>query len=143
MSTTIYLATAGEYSDFRVVAAFTREEDARAYELADDVDEYVLHDGPIEVRPWWQIGWNADIDDREEDGWHAANPSESFEQRDFNGKPKWVQHAWHSRNGRDRLFVEGWDKERVRKVYSEQRAQYIATDGLSAATPAPPAPEES
>lgn len=33
----VYLATAGEYSDYRVKHAFARREDAESYRLGDDV----------------------------------------------------------------------------------------------------------
>jgi hypothetical protein len=36
----IYLATRGEYSDYRVCHAFARREDAEAYKLGDDVAEF-------------------------------------------------------------------------------------------------------
>ena len=45
----VYLATSGTY-DYRVQAVFTRREDAESFGLADDVEEFELHDGPLEVR---------------------------------------------------------------------------------------------
>lgn len=130
MTETIYLATAGEYSDFRVVAAFTREEDARAYELADDVQEFELHDGPVEVRTWHEIRWWPKIGDREADDTHISNPYEDRELREFDGREGHAGHHWTtSQYDGDTLTVGGWDLKRVRKTYSEQRAQYIATKG--------------
>jgi hypothetical protein len=38
----IYLATAGEYSDYRVVGAFVHREHAEAYGRGDDVSEIEL-----------------------------------------------------------------------------------------------------
>ena len=55
----VYLATAGEYSDYRVRHAFTREEDAEAYPLGDDVLELEVHDGPVEVRTGTCWTWRA------------------------------------------------------------------------------------
>lgn len=131
---TVWLATAGEYSDHRVVVVFTREEEARSYELADDVEERVLHDGPIEVRTWWTLRWSTRIEDREGSAHHAANPLTRGERQDFDNLPKRVEHTW-SENRYDgyALTVSGWEPEGVHKVYGEQRAQFIATDGASAA----------
>ncbi len=47
----VYLATSGEYSDYRVCHAFAREEDAASYALGDAVLELEVRDGPVEVRP--------------------------------------------------------------------------------------------
>lgn len=128
MAETVYLATAGAYSDFRVVAAFTREEDARAYELADDVQEFELHDGPIEVRTWHEIRWWPQLPDNTDDDTRIENPYEDTQQRDFDGREGHAAHLWSKdRRDGDTLTVGGWDLERVRKTYSEQRAQYIAT----------------
>ena len=53
----VYLATAGEYSDYRVCHAFARREDAESYKLGDDVKELEVHDGPVEVRYWYDLDW--------------------------------------------------------------------------------------
>ena len=70
----VYLATSGEYSDYGVCHAFSRREDAEAYPLGDDVLELEVHDGPVEVRFWYEMSWVPRWPDRESDGLTAANP---------------------------------------------------------------------
>lgn len=119
----VYLATSGEYSDYRVQHVFTRREDAESYALGDDVMECEVHDGPVEVRTWHMLWWNPGIPDREGDGLRLGNPWQYTEQRDFDGRPGHVQHC---RNDSAVLLVEGWDLQRILKTYSEQRAQHLA-----------------
>lgn len=128
----VYLATAGEYSDYGVVHVFARREDAEAYSLADDVEEFEVREGPIEVRTWHFLMWEPAIPDRPASTTAAANPLEHSDERDYDGRPKHVEHRWDERRpyGRTSLTVQGWDLERVRKVYSEQRAQYIARQDM-------------
>ena len=130
----IYLATAGEYSDYRVCHAFARREDAESYKLGDDVKEMEVHDGPVEVRAWHTLIWTPARGDREAEWPATANPSKFSSLKDFDGDPRNVVHAWYGppqRTG-DVLHVEGWDLARVRKVYSEQRAQFLARkEGVS------------
>jgi hypothetical protein len=124
----VYLATSGEYSDYRVCHVFARREDAEAYEGSDHVEEYEVRDGPVEMRTWYRFIWLAGSPDRERDGLQPANPHWYTEQRDFDGDPRHVRHHWHGppeRTGRV-LEIEGWDLSRIKKVYSEQRAQYLA-----------------
>ena len=129
----VYLATAGEYSDFRVCHAFARREDAEAYKLADEVMELEVHDGPVEVRTWYSLKWRGDRGDfmgTEPRG--ARNPYVyDGEQRDFDGNEKHVEHRWSKAymqgiEGNAHLEVGGWDLALVKKVYGEQRAQYLA-----------------
>lgn len=129
----IYLATSGEYSDFGVVHAFARREDALAYQLGDDVLEFEVHVGPIEVRTWHSLTWVANMPDREGDSMCLPNPHISSERRDFDGYLKRAEHRWDgdpAPSDRPRLVVQGWELERVWKVYSEQRAQHIARQDL-------------
>jgi len=125
----IYLATAGEYSDFRVCHAFSRREDAEAYSIGDDVLELELHDGPVDVRYWYDLDWRAHWGDRKViSGISIANPEITSELRDFDGNEKHVEHTWSGSS----LNVQGWDKQLVLKVYSEQRSQYVARqEGVS------------
>jgi hypothetical protein len=120
----VYLATSGEYSDYRVQHVFTRREDAETYALGDDVMECELHDGPVEVRTWHTLRWYANSPDHEGDSYRIGNPWLDSEQRDWDGRPGHVQHSWHAVG--TQLLVEGWDLQRVRKTYSEQRAQRLA-----------------
>jgi hypothetical protein len=126
----IYLATAGEYSDFRVCHAFTRREDAESYKLGDEVKELELHDGPVEVRYWYRLTWNPRLPDRKAAFPAMANPHIYDDYRDFDGSEKHVEHTWAPETGV--LYVQGWDRQLVLKVYSEQRAQYLARkEGVS------------
>jgi hypothetical protein len=123
----VYVATSGEYSDYRIEHVFAREEDAGAYQGADSVHEYEVQEGPVEMRPWHTLIWHPGPD-HEGDSLRLANPYESSWPQDFDGRPEYVTHHWHGPPERTGpiLYVEGWDLNRVRKVYSEQRAQHIA-----------------
>jgi len=70
----IYLATRGEYSDYRVCHAFAKREDAESYKLGEGVLEMELHDGPVEVRYWYDLDWRAEWRDWQGDGLASANP---------------------------------------------------------------------
>jgi len=123
----IYLATRGEYSDYRVCHAFARREDAEAYKLGDDVAEFEVHDGPVEVRFWYDLDWDT-REPEQQDAW-PPNPHIESELRDYDGDEKRAEHTW---SGDVFLNVQGWDRDLVRKVYSEQRAQFLARkEGVS------------
>lgn len=116
----VYVATSGEYSDYRVQAVFTREQDARDYALADDYLELDLHEGPIEVRNWWVLHWYPQ-------GQRGSEPHLTSRPDDYDGHANKIRHEWRTTHQYvPYLHVEGWDKDRILKVYSEQRAQYIA-----------------
>jgi len=122
MTRKVYVATAGEYSDYRVLHAFASREDAESYKLGDDVLELEIHEGPVEVRYWYDLDWRSDKPDQSESSIRFGNPVIESELRDFDGNGKHVQHSWTG----SLLNVQGWDRELVRKVYSEQRAQHLA-----------------
>ncbi len=127
---TIYLATSGEYSDYRVLHAFARKEDAEAYG-SDHVEEYELHDGPVEMRTWHIFYWNPGQPDHEKKEGRYGNPWTYSYPRDFDGKPGNVSHRWDEHGSPPSirtLRVEGWDLDLVKKVLSEQRAKYKAQD---------------
>ena len=130
----VYLATSGEYSDYQIVHVFARREDAEAYQGAERVEEFEVRDGPVEMRTWNTLMWHAERPDREAANFAAANPSEYSSLKDFDGRPQNVTHAWYGPPARTGpvLHVEGWDLGRIRKVYSEQRAQFLARqEGVS------------
>ena len=108
----IYLATAGDYDDYHVVAAFTRREDAEAFELGDDVEEVELHDGPLEVRTWYQLRWYQNRPPEEASPGRAPNPYPSDrERRVWDGNPGRVDVTYPA----DRqVEVQGWDMALVR-----------------------------
>jgi hypothetical protein len=136
---TVYLATSGAYSDFRVVQAFARREDAESYPLGEEVMEMTVHDGPVEVRTWYTLRWWPTRPDRDEDAdWQAAaNPWTSVDdRRDYDGDPRHAEHRWLNQSALDGaeplLMVGGWDLALVKKVYGEQRAQWLARqEGIS------------
>lgn len=126
--TTVYLATAGEYSDYRVCHAFARREDAESYKLGGEVLELEIHDGPVEVRYWYDLDWDSRVQDRNSSPTRYGNPHVEPELRDFDGNERHVQHTWSGAW----LNVQGWDLALVKKVYGEQRAQYLARqEGVS------------
>lgn len=129
----VYLATAGEYSDYRVLGVFAREDDARLHPQADDVKEYELREKPVDLRYCYRIRWYPDYPDHADDErpvvWPNANPYErEGELEEYDGIP--VSHEWQTSAiaGRDirSLSVKGWDLAVVRKVYGEQRGKFLA-----------------
>lgn len=123
----VYVATSGEYSDYRIQHIFANREDAEAYAGSDDVTEWDVLDHPVEQRAWYQLIWSPKIQDREHvPGYRMGNPYEQTWPEDFNGDPGYAAHHWTSRGSEVVLCVQGWELDRVRKVYSEQRAQYLA-----------------
>lgn len=101
--------------------------------------ELEVREGPVEVRRWYVLRWWPGRPDREgQADWQAsANPWVSAdEQRDFDGNEKHAEHQWidqsNIRASQMLLIVGGWDLSLVKKVYSEQRAQYLARkEGVS------------
>jgi hypothetical protein len=124
----VYVATSGEYSDYRVQHIFANREDAEAYAGADEVTEWDVLDHPVEQRQWYQLIWSPKIEDREHvPGYRMGNPHEQTWQEDYTGNdPGYAAHHWTARGSEVVLCVQGWELDRVRKVYSEQRAQYLA-----------------
>lgn len=134
----VYLATSGEYSDYTVRKVFLREEDADAYDLADSTTEFEVHEGPVDVRSWHTLTWRtelADATDRQIAA-YDQNPATCSSMRDFDGNERNCSHSWSTawdsatRTRVPILYVQGWDLDRVRKVYSEQRAQFIANSDM-------------
>ncbi len=126
----VYLATSGEYSDYRVRQVFARREDAEAYGLGEDVEEFELREGPVETRLEYHLYWSSWIPDREATLTAMANPWTGSDRLDFDDRPDRVDHRWtEGRYGRQ-LDIRGWDMDRIRKVYSEQRAQHIARQDM-------------
>jgi hypothetical protein len=123
----VYVVTSGEYSDYHIVRIFLNQADANAYQLGDDVSEWDVAEGPVEVRNWYQLCWWPHRPDAE--GRDDPNPWWRNESRDFDDNERACTHRWHEAPGTDRftsLTIQGWDRERILKVYSEQRAQYLA-----------------
>lgn len=143
----VYLAMANDDDD-RVQRAFARREDAEAYELADEVEEFEVLDGPVEVRDWHTLYWVAGHPDRlEPEGVWAANPRLSSERWAVDERPSDITSEWKKHPKKavvlatgevltevtHTLTVEGWDLEQVGAVYAEQRAEYEAKYGKAQA----------
>lgn len=129
----VYLAYSEEGYDGEraVLHVFARREDAEAYEFSADVDEFEVDEGPVEIRTWHRLEWMADLPDETATVSHRrGNPVESQQPRDFDGDEQRVEYGWHTLRWGDVLLVEGWDLDRIRKVYSEQRAQHIARQDM-------------
>lgn len=135
----VYLATHGAHSDYQVLHAFARREDAEAYELADDVEEFELREGPVETRDWYSLEWYT----AEPDGEHTVEGSFTNQtyrltnprparsrRRDYDGRPHRVEHSWRPCVRGSSLNVEGWDLERVQKIYGELRAEWLNCKAL-------------
>lgn len=135
----VYVATSGEYSDYGIEAVFANEEDAKNYGLADGYVEMEVHEGPIETRLWHTYTWRPCYPPVSE--WGIPNPEFGYSKRRvFDGDPTKVVHSWLGRRVREyengdrfitlpgdlELEVEGWDKDLILKVYSEQRAKYLS-----------------
>jgi hypothetical protein len=135
----IYLATSGSYSAYEVHQAFKNEEDAKAYidgMYEGQVEEYELWDGPVKKRKHWYLVWTSKEVDRSADGRTGAVRSIESEANvwstddDDIGGPVKIKVAWFVQayydGPIDRLEIAGPSEEAVLKVFSEQRAQYLA-----------------
>jgi hypothetical protein len=121
----IYLATSGEYDDYRVEAAFTRREDAEAFELGDDVEEMKLHDGPLEVRTWHQIRWYKRDPLRSGSSLRVPNPyPQDRERRIWDGNPARVEVTSFACGSQ--VEVAGWDEALVRAKLDELMATTLS-----------------
>lgn len=131
----VYIATSGSYSDYRIEHVFRREEDASTY--ADALSEggwdgYEVLEGPVERRTWYQLTWWPHL------AGFVANPHTFHHTEDFI-PTRQLTHTWSKNfsykdgvNLPPVLKVEGWSEQDVLKVYSEQRAMYLAAqEGIS------------
>lgn len=123
----VYVRTSGEYSDYHIIRIFKNQADAEAYELGDDIEEWELTENPVEVRTWHVLTWSPNRAEAETG--EDRNPWWRSDQREFDGNERSCSHRWDQVPNAPRftaLIVQGWDPVRIRKVYSEQRAQYTA-----------------
>lgn len=101
---TVWVLAAGEYSDYRVMCACPSKEEAETTNLWDNGKE---SETKTSMRTVWPFA-------------------------DYAGIPsavswRWVRAPVHNNAG-GRLTVEGIDHERVRKVFSERRAEIIGDE---------------
>jgi hypothetical protein len=120
----VYLATRGGISDYQILHAFARREDAEAYHLTEDIEEYEVRTGPVEVRTLHEIAWVPGEPDSEETAHYPGNPIVWDHPEDFDHRP--VISLWGRYKREPRLIVEGFDAAEVRRVYEEQRARCMA-----------------
>jgi hypothetical protein len=140
----VYIATSGSYSDYRINQVFLHEEDARAYAEKrnggsweeSSWDEYEVHEGSVERRTKYYLWWHPYLADREASSNATGNPEISnYSPEDYDGndrpKVKWMgldSRDPHGFGPRATLVVEGWSKQDVLKVYSDERARYKARE---------------
>jgi len=136
MTKTVYLVTSGEYSDYRINAAFTTVTVATAY--ADrrrdsytegrDVETYVLHDALPEAIDVLHFTFGTNHGTTSE--WHVlVTPGfGEYAERDVTTACHWTAlvHGYGHNGPYAELHVIGCDHERVRKVFSEKRAWIVA-----------------
>lgn len=132
----VYVATSGSYSSYDVEHVFLKEEDARAWCDADignhherSWNEYdVLEAQPV-YKTFYSLTWWPYLDDHEEGPGAAPNPRViSYEKvflKDSRPAHRWDEYKCgpYDYTG---LRIEGWDRETVMKVYSDQRGMYTA-----------------
>ncbi|MDH2424772.1 hypothetical protein [Sphaerisporangium sp. TRM90804] len=119
---------------YKVLRAFSKQEDAEAYGLGEEILPLDIEDGPVEVRTWYWLTWFPDRPDcspedaRPRDyvfaspGWHEIR-------REFHGDPPGdeVQYEWSTEPRVSLgLDVQGWDKALVEAKYQQLRAEYFA-----------------
>lgn len=128
---TIYLVTTGDYSGYRIHSAWSSQELAEAYidrlDEANEVEVFPIRSELPEPETLWTM-----TGEYAEQG--EARPEVPEEVR------RWVddlypvqrtpvrhqRSVFRSRPPRIHLFVEGTDRDRVAKVFSEQWAQIVA-----------------
>jgi hypothetical protein len=113
--TKVYVATSGSYSDYTVEGVFRNKEDAEAYALADDLLEFVLMDGPADVRPYYMATWNE----------RSGDWTNSFDQL-YDGNDEVVVQDGTDYLSNPWIRVTGWDKERVLKALGDRKAALVA-----------------
>jgi hypothetical protein len=121
MSAKVYIVTTGEYSDYRVIAAYSTREGADrcvAAAMGSEVEEYDLDPFATELRDGWLM-WEV----RMTRNGHVTSA------RPVGGVPtvKWSLNF----DVENRMYtsVIAKDREHAVKVATERRAQFIAMSG--------------
>ena len=140
MSDRVWVVSSGSYSDYRVHCAAPSKKAAQAIVVALNGDEtcnYFIEQVPVidKAERVTIYGVEAIVTDngtvreesvRDRDEW---NVDPLYPQRLRPVTVRWVRAPiYHGRAGR--LEVYGLDEERVRKTYSDMRAELIADPGL-------------
>lgn len=138
----VYVVTKGCYSDYRIVAAFSDREAAELMAGSEDDDGYGRR---VETFKVWSLGESmptvvsldmgatitetgAIANEREDERRHLLVDLATGEPKDGpDGFHVVHPYRWSFHNPLAfRFSVSGTDLERVRKVYSERRAEYLA-----------------
>jgi hypothetical protein len=120
----VYVATEGAYSDFSIVGVFLNEEDARACPLADDYEEFILNDGPMDLRYYYTATYHGRYG-------RARQVDMRDELREYDGEDEvhFLKSEWA---GPPTFRARGWDQLKVLKIVSDARAAYLAErDGVA------------
>ena len=140
MSDRVWVVSSGSYSDYRVHCAAPSKKAAQAIVVALNGDEtcnYFIEQVPVidKAEKVTIYGMEAIVTDdgtvreesvRDRDEW---NIDPLYPQRLRPATARWVRAPIY--NGQaGRLEVYGLDEERVRKTYSDMRAELIADPGL-------------
>lgn len=136
----IFGVSAGSYSDYRVLCICPTKKDAKAvaakvrndsWHSDADVEEFVFVTADVEQIPvlslsttLWDDGTETAVSERITDEW----PFDSI-QDVVPLSWRWVRAPIHDNKG-GRLDVQGADHERVRRTYSDKRAEIMADAGL-------------
>lgn len=128
----VYVATDGSYSDYQIKHVFLNEDDARTYAQSThegNYSEYEVREKIPERRVFYHLTWQSHLPDCNKNSNHIANPHVWSYESDFTGDTM-LAHHWYNRtagpNQIGTLSVEGFGREGVMKVYSEQRAMFLA-----------------
>jgi hypothetical protein len=120
-ATKVYIVTAGDYSDYRVIAAYSTREDADrcvAAAMGERVEEYNLDPFAPELRDGWR-NWEV----RMTRNGHVTSVNQ------VGGTPTTEWSINFDVENRMYTNVMAPDRERAIKVAAERRAQFIATSG--------------
>jgi hypothetical protein len=128
----VYMVTSGSYSDYRVHHLFLKEDDAKGYIATKDrgyeydYTEMDVHKGPVKRQVQWTARWYPTFNIS-----RTLVDDEIVEDTEIVLRHKWDH--WENGEGEQNiLIVYGPTKEAVLKVYSEQRAIYLARkEGIS------------
>ncbi len=136
MTTVVYAATDGEYSDYRVDRMFTRREDADQFAavMGMNVEEFDLHDSLPEPRICHQIRAYVRV------WWLARSPRVEVDDK-YGGSPRLFPGVNGPRDNRPRVevdrmpgyadiaayvTVEGYDEALVRQAFTETVIPLVA-----------------
>lgn len=143
----VWAVTEGEYSDYQVLAVFSTKAAAEAWAENDnaldrrygglDVEEFDL-DPPLRVKvDMWHVHGRVTVDGERADtkplsmwGGELTYPND----RSTAANSQVRHHAEYVYDGvmypeKVTVYVRGWDKERVARIYSDTMARLVAEAG--------------